>query len=221
MAAAEQEAEVDRGPRDRKGAPERLCIATRTSHPQEAMIRFVVGPDGTVVPDVKRRLPGRGAWVSGVRTAVETAVRRNAFARAFRRQVAVPPALPEETERLLRRAALDALAIAGKAGLVETGFAKTEIALAQKPVAAILQAEEAAPDGVRKLAAAARRRENTGDLSILKFTSAELDLALGRSNVIHAALLAGPASEALLARYRCFERFRGREPADIADERGR
>lgn len=203
--------EVDRGPRDRASGPERLCIATRTGHPPEAMIRFVVGPDGTVVPDVKRKLPGRGAWVMGVREAVEAAVKRNAFARAFKRQVAVSPTLADETERLLRRAALDALAMAGKAGLADSGFAKAEIALQQKPVIALLQAEEAAPDGVRKLAAAARRRPEADTLPILKFTSAELDLALGRSNVIHAALLAGPASEALLTRYRCLDRFRGRE----------
>lgn len=203
--------DVDRGPRDRASGPERLCIATRTGHPPEAMVRFVVAPDGAVVPDVKRKLPGRGAWVTGTREAVETAVRRNAFARAFKRQVAVSAALADETERLLRQAALDALAIAGKAGLVETGFAKVENAVQHKPLAALLQAEEASADGVRKLAASVRRRQEPDTLPILKFTSAELDLALGRSNVIHAALLAGPASEALLVRYRSLDRFRGRE----------
>jgi predicted RNA-binding protein YlxR (DUF448 family) len=212
--AGAQNQEVDAGPRDRGSGPERLCIATRTPQPPEAMIRFVVGPAGDVVPDVKRKLPGRGAWVTGTREAVRTAVKRNAFARAFKRQVAVSDALVEETERLLRRAALDALAIAGKAGLTEAGFSKVEAALQQKRVKALLQAEEAAPDGVRKLAAAARRRDERDTLPVVKFTSAELDLALGRSNVIHAALLAGPASEALLARCRSLDRFRGREPAN-------
>jgi len=220
-ATAETEvSELDRGPQDRASGPQRLCIATRTSHPPEALIRFVVGPDGTVVPDVKRKLPGRGAWVTATRAAVGTAVKRNAFARAFKRQVGVPPVLVDETERLLNQAALDALSIAAKAGLVETGFAKTEAALQHKRVAAVLQAREAAPDGVRKLAAAARRRTEPGTLPVLLFTNAELDLALGRTNVIHAALLAGPASEALLARYRCLEGFRGREPANLADECG-
>lgn len=209
--------ETDAGPRDRRG-PERLCIAKRSVRPAAELLRFVVGPDGTVVPDLKRRLPGRGAWVTGTRAAVETAVARNAFARAFRRQVAAAPGLGAETERLIERSALDALAITGKAGLVEPGFAKVEAALAERPVVALLQAQEAAADGVRKVAAAMRRSQVT--LPVLIFPGPQLDLALGRSNVIHAAVLAGPASETLLARYRSLERFRGLEPVGSAVEQG-
>jgi hypothetical protein len=172
------------------------------------MIRFVLGPDG-VVPDLKHRLPGRGVWVTATRTALSEAVARNAFARGFKREVRVGTELVELTERLLVRAALDALAIARKAGLVAAGFAKTEAALARLSVAGLLQAREAAADGSSKLAAALRRRPDADRIAIIDgFTTAQLDLALGRSNVVHAALLAGPESEAFLARYARLTCFR-------------
>ena len=90
--------------------------------PVDELIRFVVGPDGEVVPDVKRKLPGRGLWITANRAAIEQAVKRNVFARGFKRDVRVAADLAEQTERLLERAALDALAIAGKAGLVVGRF---------------------------------------------------------------------------------------------------
>ena len=99
--------------------------------PVDELIRFVVGPDG-VVPDLKRKLPGRGVWVTAdARDARRTPSTRNVFARGFKREVRVAPDLAEQTERLLVRAALDALAIAGKAGLVAAGFAKAEAAIAR------------------------------------------------------------------------------------------
>lgn len=187
------------------------------------MLRFVLGPDGAVVPDLKRRLPGRGVWVTAERAALATAVARNAFARGFKRPVKAPASLVADTEALLERAVLDALGIARKAGLVEAGFTKVEAALAGKRVVALLQAAEAAPDGVRKLRAAATRSkdgEKAAFQPVLVLTGAQLDLALGRPNVIHAALLAGPASETALARYRHLERFRGGNPAKLAAECG-
>jgi hypothetical protein len=111
----------------------------------------------------------------------------------------------------LRRAVLDALAVAAKAGLVASGFSKVETALAQDHVVGLIHAADAARDGVRKLTAALRRRHAAAAEqvpSIEAFTSEQLDLALGRANVIHAALLAGPASETLLVRYRRYEHFR-------------
>ena len=93
------------------------------------LIRFVVAPDGSVVPDLKRRLPGRGVWVTATRHALAEAVTRKVFARGFKRDVRVAPDLVDVTERLLERAALDALAIAHKAGRVAAGFAKVEAAL--------------------------------------------------------------------------------------------
>ncbi|MCL6646483.1 MAG: DUF448 domain-containing protein, partial [Dehalococcoidia bacterium] len=105
MLTVDDQAESDAEP-GRVGT-ERLCIATRTVKPVSNMLRFVVGPDGSVVPDVKRRLPGRGVWVTATRTALATAIARKAFGRSFRREVKIAPDLIETTERLIERAALD------------------------------------------------------------------------------------------------------------------
>jgi uncharacterized protein len=217
------DAVTDRNPHAAAAATERLCIATREVRPVGALIRFVVGPDGAVVPDLRRRLPGRGVWVTARRHIVSEAVRRRLFGRAFKAEVRVSPELPDELERLLEQSALNALSIAYKAGLVIQGFAKVEAAVTSAPVAARVRARDAGEDGGRKLAAAFSRRadprtqgagvEGKAEEKIVEaFTSAQLDLALGRLNVVHAALLAGRASEAFLVRWRFLEDFRADEP---------
>jgi predicted RNA-binding protein YlxR (DUF448 family) len=209
MLARAHDDALDGGPRRTAPGTERFCAATGTVKPVAEMIRFVVGPDGAAVPDLKRRLPGRGIWITATREALEAAVARKAFARSFKRDVRATADLVAMTERLIERAALDALAMAHKAGKVAIGFAKGEAALVDEPVLAVLSAADAAADGVRKLHAALRRREDAAKIrAISAFTSAQLDLALGRSNVVHAALLAGPESEAFLARVGRLERFR-------------
>jgi predicted RNA-binding protein YlxR (DUF448 family) len=179
------------------------------------MIRFVVSPEGTVVPDVKRKLPGRGVWVTAKRSALASAIERKAFARSFRRDVRVGPDLIATVDRMLERAALDTLAIVQKAGLVAAGYAKVEAALAAGKAVALIHAKEASLDGRRKLAAAARNAgRGTDDLPVIDiFTAEQLDLAFGRPNVIHAALLAGPASDGFIARLRGLECFRSDNPS--------
>jgi predicted RNA-binding protein YlxR (DUF448 family) len=214
---------TDRNARAAAAATERLCIATRQVRPVGALIRFVLGPDGSVVPDLKRRLPGRGVWVTARRYVVAETVRRRLFGHGFKADVRVSPELPHEVEGLLEQSALNSLSIAHKAGLVIRGFAKVEAALASAPVAALLRARDAGEDGGRKLAAAFSRRADNGgeekggegkveEKIVEAFTSAQLDLALGRLNVVHAALLAGRASEAFLVRWRFLEDFRADEP---------
>ncbi len=199
--------ELDSGPRDR--GVERLCVVTRTVRPVSDLIRFVVGPDGEAMPDLKRNLPGRGVWVTGTQEVLGDAIKRRLFARGFKRDVRLPADLLARTGRLLERSVLDALAIAGKAGLVAAGFAKVEAALAHERVVALLHAAEASPDGVKKLDGARRRVPQGDTVAVTQIlTSAQLDLALGRSNVIHAALLAGAPSDTFLARLRRLERFR-------------
>jgi predicted RNA-binding protein YlxR (DUF448 family) len=175
----------------------RTCAVTRLKRSPEELIRFVEGPDGQIVPDLARRLPGRGVWVTAERAAVAEAVRKNAFARSLRHRVVVPPDLPDLVERLLRRRALEALALANKAGLVTSGFERVDAQLAQGAVAVLLHAQEAAEDGAtkldRKLRAATREGRAAGPV-ICAFTSDELSLALGRPNVVHAALSAGGAT---------------------------
>jgi predicted RNA-binding protein YlxR (DUF448 family) len=201
---------ADAGPRRLAAATERLCVATRSVKPVTDLIRFVVDPEGQVIADLKRKLPGRGVWVTATRPALAEAIRRKVFARAFKREVRVEPDLADWVEALLERSALDALAIAHKSGAVAAGFTRVEAALQRENVAALIHAADAAPDGVAKLAAARRRAglEAERMAVVTLFSSAQLDLALGRANVIHAALLADRASDGFLARCRSLERFR-------------
>jgi uncharacterized protein len=211
VTAAETACDLDNGPHGRDRA--RLCVATRTVRPVDDLIRFVVGPDGEAVPDVKNKLPGRGVWVTATREAIDEAVKRKAFARGFKRDIRLPADVAKSTERLLERAVVDALAIVGKAGMVAAGFSKTEAAINRGEAIAVLHAAEASPDGVRKLKA--------GDAPVIGFlTSAQLDLALNRTNVVHAALLAGPATETFLARCRRLERFQTGDQHNQAEKPG-
>jgi predicted RNA-binding protein YlxR (DUF448 family) len=214
MLAETHHEELDAGLR--KGGPgaERLCAVTRTVKPVGDLIRFVVGPDG-IVPDLKRKLPGRGLWITADRPTLKDAITRNVFARGFKRDIRATAELIDLTELLLQQGALDALSIAGKAGLVLTGFAKVEAAIARESIVGLVHAADAGPDGVAKLAGTLRHRPDADRVTMIKtFATAQLDLALGRSNVVHAALLAGPANDTFLARFARLERFRSGEPGD-------
>ena len=205
--------DLDNGPRTDRSATTRMCAVSREVRPIEELIRFVVSPQGEVIPDLKRKLPGRGLWVSASRRTVAEAVRRHQFSKGFKRDVRVAATLPADTEALLVRSATEALAMAAKAGQVVSGFAKVEGLLEQGKAEALLHASDGAADGIRKLdAIAGQRSQNIGESPVLAIvtvlTSAELDLALGRSNVIHAALLAGPASKTFLSRCQTLVRYR-------------
>jgi uncharacterized protein len=207
MLAQENGIELDHGPQSR--GVERFCIATRVTRPVEKMIRFVIAPNGEAVPDLKHNLPGRGVWVTATRKALDQAIKAGAFARAFRREVRVAADLAGRTEGLLENALLDSLAIVRKAGLLALGFTKIESALARDRIVALLHAAEAASDGVKKLDAALRQSGQAGSVTVIRILSAaQLDLALGRPNVIHAALLVGRASDTFMVRLRRLEGFR-------------
>ena len=209
--------DLDNGPRTEKSATLRTCAVSREVKPVDELIRFVVSPKGEVIADVKRKLPGRGMWISASRQAVAEAVRRHQFRRAFKREVRVAAGLAADTEALLVRSAVEALAIAAKAGQVISGFSKVEAALqtrqGRSTIAALIHASDGAADGIRKLDAVARQNptiygESEEIPTLMALTSAELDLALGRSNVVHAALLAGPASKTFLSRSQILVRYR-------------
>jgi predicted RNA-binding protein YlxR (DUF448 family) len=198
----------------------RMCAVSREIKAPDTLIRFVVGPDGVLVPDLRRRLPGRGVWVTATAAAVREAVKRRAFARSLKRDVTVPAALAEDIDRLLERQALQALSFANKAGEAVAGFAKVEAAIGRGDVVALLHAREASPDGMRKLAQSLRRHLGTdgeGKVETIQaLAEADLGLALGGAHVIHAALVAGPASVGFLTRWHWLARFRGLEGADVA-----
>lgn len=213
MLAIADPIDLDDGPRTKSGTM-RMCAVTRRVAPVDDLIRFVVSPTGETVPDLKRKLPGRGLWISLSRSAVVEAARRNVFARGFKREVQVSKTLAEDIERLMIRGVAEALAMAAKAGQVVSGFSKVEGAIEGRQAAALIHAIDGAPDGIRKLNArlAAVTRENSpesGDFPIVSvLTTEELDLALGRANVVHAALLAGSAGKTFLARCQTLLRFR-------------
>src|ERR1700682_3907618 len=211
MLARLDDTDMDGGPRHAAAGTVRLCIVTREVKPTDKMIRFVVGPDGAIVPDLKRKLPGRGVWVTARRDCLAAAAKRGAFARAFRADVKVAPGLPAMVEGLIERSVLDALAIARKGRQVVNGHTQVEAAAEEGAAIAILHASGARPDGVRQIMAAIRRGygEDAANIVVIAaFTSAQLDLALDRSNVVHAALLAGRASATVLARWLILARFR-------------
>lgn len=203
---------------DEKG-PNRTCAVTRTVRPIADLIRFVVGPDGSLVPDIRAKLPGRGVWVETRRPRIGEAIQRKAFARSLKQPVVVPDGLADWIETLLTDDARQSLAIANKAGFVVSGFSKVESALAGGDVVALLCARDGAADGRRKLKQVLHRvSAGYVEVPVLHspFLSAEMDLALGRENVIHAALRAGPASDAFLQRCLRLVRYR----ADDLDETG-
>ena len=205
--------ELDNGPRTDRSATMRMCAVSREVRPVDELIRFVLSPEGEVVPDLKRKLPGRGLWIAASRARVAEAVRRNQFSRGFKADVRAARTLPADTENLLVRSAVEALAMAAKAGQVVSGFAKVEEALGGGQATALIHASDGAADGIRKLDAKVRQRGgNHGESPpfpvVTALTSAELDLALGRANVIHAALLAGPAGKTFLSRSQILVRYR-------------
>jgi predicted RNA-binding protein YlxR (DUF448 family) len=216
MLTIAQDNELDSGVTRVTPEMQRHCALTRTLKPVDEMVRFVIGPGSHTVPDINRKLPGRGLWITGTRAAIEDAIKGNVFARSFKQNVRVAADLAATTERLLERSALDALAIVGKAGQVVAGFAKVEAAIGRDDLKALIHAADASAGGKRKLDTALQGKmpEKSREIAIVEaLTGAQLDLALNRPNVVHAALLAGPVSDTFLARVRRLERFRtGQSP---------
>lgn len=202
---------LDRGPARGKGAAarRRTCIVTRETLAPEALIRFVRDPEGAVVPDLKGRLPGRGAWVSARRGAVEAACAKKLFARAFRAQVKADPQLPDLVDRLLAANVMGLLGLARKAGRVYAGQEQVEKQARAQALAVVFHATDGADEGGRKVLAALRAGGQLESVAVRReFSCDELSLALGLPNVIHAAVPAGQSGAALaqaaerLARYR-------------------
>jgi len=184
----------------------RMCIVTRECLDESALIRFVRGPSGDAVPDLARKLPGRGVWVSLNRERVAEAVAKRAFSRGFAAETKASSDLPDLVAKLLRKAALSYLSLAKKAGEAVTGFMKVEDMLSQGKARILVHAVEAAADGRRKLDKLAGPELEKTTL----FHLDELDLAFGRSNVIHAAVAKGGLAQKLLTALRRIEIYEAR-----------
>jgi predicted RNA-binding protein YlxR (DUF448 family) len=205
QAAAKREQEQDREATDTV----RRCAVTRAPRPKDELIRFVLAPDGVVVPDIKEKLPGRGVWLTAAHDTVAEALKRNVFARAFKEDAKAPQALTLQVDRLLADAAVSALALANKAGEAIFGNAKVEEAIARGRVLALIHARGAAEDGCRKLDGKAQgKKDGMTSPAVRVFSADELGLASGRTNVIHAALIQGGAALKVLAAASRLERYR-------------
>ena len=207
---AEQQPLEDADDGDVRGSLRR-CIVTRSELSPDDLIRFVADPSGRIVPDIARKLPGRGVWVTGERSAIEAAVKANAFAKSLKRQVMVPPDLPQIIDALFVRRLLNALSLANKAGLVSTGAEKVEKLLDSGRAVALLHGSDGTSEGRRKLDrkfTAIQRGKGQPARVVDWLTIEELSLAMGRSNVVHAGLIQGGATKRLLSEAERLRRYR-------------
>ena len=176
---------------------QRRCIVSGEVLPESRLVRFVVGPDGEITPDVAAKLPGRGIWVGATTAALDTAIANNLFAKAAKAKVGVAPDLVARVEALLLARIKADLGMARRAGLLVLGFDSVLRALqSDAPPALLIEARDGAADGKRKLFGACHAR-GLKIQTIECLTSAELSVAVGRENVIHAALKSGRLQERL------------------------
>ena len=164
---------------------ERRCIATGETQPKAGLIRFVVGPEGQVVPDILERLPGRGIWVSADAEALELAIKKKLFSRGAKMQVTVPDDLHAQVDTVLTRRLTDLIALSRKGGYAVAGFEKVKGWLAEGRAKVLLQASDGSERGKTKL------WTPEGGRFFGCLTAQELGLAFGRQSVIHGALAAG------------------------------
>ena len=202
---------------------ERRCIVTGEILPDSARVRFVADPDGNVVPDIEGTLPGRGMWVKADRAAVARAAAKGLFARAAKAPVSATSDLADRAEKALLRRIVGDLGIARKSGALVFGFDNVVRALGERtPPAVLVEASDGASDGRRKLRNFAYSQGVTAKL-VECLTSTELALALGRENVIHAAVKPGRLAERLILEAARLEGFRpaGRQnTGPLAPEKG-
>ncbi len=174
-----------------QAARQRRDLVTGQVMPEERLVRFVPGPDGSVVPDVARKLPGRGLWVAADRASVQTAVRKGGFSRAAKAKLNAPADLADQVEALLKARLSQGLGLARRAGDLILGFEGCAAAIASGKAAWLIEAADGAEDGRRKLLQLARKAPEPTPRLLGLFDSAELSLALGLGNVIHLVFLAG------------------------------
>ena len=175
-------------------ARERRDIVTGEVMAEDRLIRFVAGPGGVVVPDLARKLPGRGMWVAADRASVETAARKGLFSRSAKAKLSASPDLADQVDSLLRRRVLDGLGLAKRAGDLISGYEKVASALNAGRAAWVIEAADGAADGRRKILNVARKSPRAPKLLGL-YSNEELGLALGGENVIHTGFLAGRGAD--------------------------
>ncbi|WP_299563116.1 RNA-binding protein [uncultured Sulfitobacter sp.] len=171
--------------KDRADGAERKCIATGEVQPKHGLIRFVIGPEDQVVPDILGKLPGRGIWVSADRAALKTAMKKGLFSRSAKQPVKVPDDLVCEVEKQLARRVVDLISMQRKAGKAVAGYEKVKGWLQTEEAEVLIQAVDGSGRGKSKLST-----PHYGHY-IGCLTADELGLAFGRQTVIHGALASG------------------------------
>jgi predicted RNA-binding protein YlxR (DUF448 family)/ribosomal protein L30E len=167
--------------------PERSCIVTREALEKDRLIRFVLGPDNAIVPDLSENLPGRGYWVTASRKVLTEAVKKNAFAKAMRAPVKPDPELPARVAALVDRQVVDLLGLARRSGSLVTGFEKVDVALRTGKAVLLIEARDAGADGRAKLA-----RHTLPEVEIwAPLTAEQLGRAIGRDYAVHVAVAPG------------------------------
>ena len=204
----------------------RMCIVTRESGSPDELIRFVAAPDGTVVADLKRQLPGRGCWVKIDRSLVDKAVAKKLFARALKADVKAAAELGETVDTLLVQQLMQMMNMARKAGQFVTGSAKVDAAVRSGAAIAVFHATNAAEDGVRKIDQARKAwhlgMETEEEIpSFRLFSESEMEGLMGQNAFIHAAVLAGQAGEGVVKRAKMLEQYRNGGQSRAAGGAGR
>jgi uncharacterized protein len=171
-----------------------MCIVSRIVKSEDELIRFALAPDGTVAPDLKRKLPGRGVWVSLDRKILGDAIKRNMFSKGFGAEAKAGPELADLVGVLLRKETLAALSLTRKAGLGLSGYMKVDEALTKGNIRLLFHASDGSVDGRQKL----DRKCAENVVIFAHFSADELNMAFGGSNVIHAAVANGGLAEKLL-----------------------
>lgn len=188
--------------KDRESGPERKCIATGEVRPKAELIRFVVGPDDQLVPDLAEKLPGRGIWVTATRAALETALKKNMFHRAAKTQLRVSDSLVSDLEQQLARRVIDLISLSRKSGVAVSGYEKVKDVLSKETAEVLLQATDGSSRGKSKLST-----PHYGHY-IGWLTANELGMAFGRQTVIHAALGAGGLTQRVVEEAQRLKGFR-------------
>ena len=188
----------------------RQCALRRVVKPVEELLRFALSPDNDLVPDIDAKAPGRGVWISATFDDVEAATAKNIFEKSLKQKIEVPSDLAQITRTRLEQRLKGALGLARKAGQLQTGATRVKSTFAGGAIVALLTATDAANDGRRKMKAALRAyglEDEVPHFDIL--TSAQMGLALGQENVIHAVLTNGAAAKSALLRVQNLIRYNG------------
>jgi predicted RNA-binding protein YlxR (DUF448 family) len=182
---------------------------TKETQSKDNLIRFVLGPDDMVTPDISERLPGRGIWVSANRADLTKAVDQNLFSKAAKQNANIPDGLVDLTERLIVKRTIDLISMARKSGHAICGFEKTKGAMMSERWYILMQAEDGSAPQKQKI------RPSAADNSYIScLTAQELGLAFGRENVIHAAVSKGGLSARILLEANRLAGFRDKSDAN-------